>query len=305
MGSPSRGRTNRQLTNLSGGDSSSHTDVHLWYHGTVDLVTPASDTGDTITAAERTAWWTAVEARGTNSGFLYSRIAGGSRFSTLEPAGAGKGRIVDGFNTYWNLGAGAMPNRTLLPANNALWPNLIRLNVTGTNRFTVSQTIPVAAYFQFGSNTSASAEVRFFLDTDLNPFNANQVELMATTLSGTGPTNVGAGTLSIVPDPMLTPPGTYGLLAKITYGTRSRLFYAPEPIILTPGTDRPVLLSPAYEAGAFKFTVAVSPWQNVAIEASTNLVNWIPLQTNRFPTNFPFSDAVTSPLRFYRAVLQP
>src|SRR5207249_3843022 len=124
------GAYNRQLTNLNGGYSSSHSDVHLWYHGTIDLVTPATDTQASITTAERQTWWTAFEAAGTNTGFLYSLIGGGDRLSSAEPGGAGKGRISDGFNKVWDLGAGIAANRDSLPSNNGLWPNLLRLNVT-------------------------------------------------------------------------------------------------------------------------------------------------------------------------------
>ena len=50
------GSYTRQLTNLNGGYSGlggAHSDVHLWYHGTVDTNTPAGDTVSTITASER------------------------------------------------------------------------------------------------------------------------------------------------------------------------------------------------------------------------------------------------------------
>ena len=36
------GAYNRKLLDLNGGYSSSHSDVHLWYHGTIDLATPAT-----------------------------------------------------------------------------------------------------------------------------------------------------------------------------------------------------------------------------------------------------------------------
>ena len=47
------GAYNRKLLDLNGGYSSTHSDVHLWYHGTIDLATPASDTQATITATQR------------------------------------------------------------------------------------------------------------------------------------------------------------------------------------------------------------------------------------------------------------
>jgi hypothetical protein len=48
--------------------------------------------------------------------------------------------------------------------------------------------------------------------------------------------------------------------------------------------------------------------QNVVIEASTNLVNWVPLATNRLGTDpLYFSDPASTNLsqRFYRAVFVP
>ncbi len=81
------GAYNRKLLNLSGGYSSSHSDVHLWYHGTIDLATPTSDTQATITASERSAWWTSTEMSGAAAGFFYSLIGGGDRLSNLEPGG--------------------------------------------------------------------------------------------------------------------------------------------------------------------------------------------------------------------------
>ena len=70
-GEPVAGAYVRQLTVLDGGYTSSesaapeHSDVHLWYQGTVDPNTPASYLEDgstiTITAAMRTNWWDAYE----------------------------------------------------------------------------------------------------------------------------------------------------------------------------------------------------------------------------------------------------
>src|SRR5881275_1224663 len=97
------GAYNRKLLDLNGGYSSSHSDVHLWYHGTIDLATPTSDTQASITASQRTAWWTTTEMSGAGAGFLYSLIGGGDRLSNIEPAGTGNGRINDGFNRNWDL----------------------------------------------------------------------------------------------------------------------------------------------------------------------------------------------------------
>ena len=139
----------RQLTVLEGGytDAESqapyHSDVHLWYQGTVDLNTPASYLEDgntiTITPAIRTNWWEAYENEGFNAGFYYSLIGRGDRLRADEPLGPSQPAIRDGYNQWWDLGAGVSSNRTVLPSNNGDWPNLIRLERLDTNQVTQGQ----------------------------------------------------------------------------------------------------------------------------------------------------------------------
>jgi hypothetical protein len=84
--------------------------------------------------------------------------------------------------------------------------------------------------------------------------------------------------------------------------------------ILVPSSAPPVILttngSYGFTAGhsSFGFDVAGSQAQTVTVLASTNLVNWWPLQTNVLGgTQFHFSDPSASsfPRRFYRAELWP
>jgi uncharacterized delta-60 repeat protein len=78
----------------------------------------------------------------------------------------------------------------------------------------------------------------------------------------------------------------------------------------TINTNPPVLLANDSHFGmfsnGFSFTVSAATGQVVVIEASANLVNWLPLSTNTIATNaFYFSDSTTTnyPARFYRAKL--
>ncbi len=302
------GAYNRHLTNLDGGYSSSHSDVHLWYHGTIQLATPASDTQATITTAERQNWWAANEAAGTNAGFYYSLIGGGDRFSTAEPAGPGTGRIQDGYNQVWDLGAGSATNRTRLPADNGAWPNLLRLNVTGTNRFSVDDLLSVAFYDQFGSNSSAAATVRFFLDPDANPYDANEIDLGQVAIAGTGTNSVLFNTADLALNPAVTPPGGYSLFARISDGTHTRYLYAPQTLTLDPSRRAPVLLNAGVQNSQFRFTISGYPDQIMIIQASTNLVQWESLATNTLTgTLFNFADASSAGMahRYYRALLAP
>jgi hypothetical protein len=302
------GAYNRHLTSLNGGYPSSHSDVHLWYHGTIQLATPASDSQTNITAAERLSWWTADETAGTNAGFCYSLIGGGDRLSPAEPAGSGTGRIRDGYNQVWDLGAGNTTNRNSLPVNNGTWPNLLRLNVTGTNHFSVDEPLSLAFYDQFGSSTSAVATVRFWLDPDANPYDANEIDLGQFTISGTGTNGISYNPADLTLNPIVTPPGSYSLFARISDGARTRYLYAPGKLTLDPSRKAPVLLGPGIQSGTFGFTISGFPGQRVIVQASTNLVQWTALATNTLvETTFDFADESGAglPQRYYRAVLAP
>jgi hypothetical protein len=301
------GAYNRHMTNLSGGYSSSHSDAHLWYHGTIDLRTPILVDTASITANERQAWWTPFEQAGTNTGFLYSLIGGGDRLSTAEPSGTGNGRINDGFNKVWDIGAGIAPNRNTLPLNNGAWPNLLRLTVSGTNRFVAGDPIPLTFYYQYGSNTSVSATVRFFLDPDTNPFNSNALSIDQINVAGTGTNSVGFLSRTMPPNASMVAPGSYFVYATIGDGARGRYLYAPQKIVLLPGTQPPLLLAEGVQGGIFHCTVAGLSGQTIVIQGSTNLSQWISLQTNKLVgTTWDFQDSESTgfPRRFYRAVLQ-
>jgi hypothetical protein len=135
---------NRELTVFSGGYASEHSDTHLWYHATLDGSNPVSDSEATLQAGDRAAWFLPAEQLGMQTGYRYSRIGAGDRFSTNAPAGPGTDRPVDGYNQRWSLGAGLSANRTALPANAGTWPNLLRLNLAGTNLLAQGQTNAVA-----------------------------------------------------------------------------------------------------------------------------------------------------------------
>jgi hypothetical protein len=307
------GAYNRHLTNLSGGygNGSAHSDTHLWYHGTIDLKTPTGDNLAMLTSAERAAWWTAAEAAGTNAAFRYSLVGGGNRLSTLEPAGAGAGHIIDGFNQVWDLGGGVATNpatnRTRLTVDNGAWPNLIRLNLTGPTSISTDDPIPLTFYFQAGATTSSVASVRFYLDRDSNPYDGNETLLSQGTVPSTGISNAYVSALTLSVDPATTMPGNYALFGSISDGGRTRYLYAPQKLALAPSRQPPVLLGGEAEASEFRFTVSGFPGQTIVVEASTDLAQWIPIRTNIMAgTAFSFVDTSSAsfPQRYYRAALR-
>lgn len=299
------GAYNRKLLTLPGGYSSTHSDVHLWYHGTIDLATPTDDTQATITASQRSTWWTTTENAGAAAGFLYSLIGGGDRLSSVEPGGPGLGRINDGFNKNWNLGGGTAANRTALPANNGSWPNVIRFNLN-TETVTQGQSFNAALYHQAGATPTGNIDLRILLDVDFNPYSGNEIEVNQQMVPRTGTASVLLDSLNIPVNAAVVPPETYAVFAKIVDGSRTRYLYAPQLLVVTPAPPSLDTASMAFKGGALHFDVYALPGQQVTVQASIDLVNWAPLETHTFTGTlweFVDNDAASFTKRFYRAAL--
>ncbi|EEF57338.1 hypothetical protein [Pedosphaera parvula] len=303
------GAYNRKLTNLSGGYGNTgtlapeHSNVHLWYHGTVETNTPSSDTEASITSTERNSWWTANESHGAAGGFLYSLIGGGNRLGTNEPAGSGLGQIRSGFNSALNIGSG-LGARTALPSNNGFWPNALKFNLLTNAPFRPGDTVPFRFYYQCG--VSSSADVRVYVDVDSNPYNINQKQIVQFQVAGTGISSISFTNISTILNGASINPGTYAVYARISDGSRTRYLYAPEPLIVLPSLQPPTLIS--VRGNPFQLNIVGFPGQQLIIQTSTNFADWIPLKTNTLAaTNTLFIDA-SSPIfsrRFYRARLVP
>lgn len=307
-GEPIAGAYNRYLSNLFGGYSQSHSDVHLWYHGTLDLVTPTTDTQANIIATERKLWWTTYETGGLYAGFFWSLIGRGNRLTTDEPAGAGTGQVRDGYNKIWDFGAGLASNRHALPANNGAWPNLIQFNLLSTNITTIGTTNSMKFYYQYGSTTNTTATIQVFLDRDLNPFNANAAEVYRKAVRGTGTNSIYTGLIPWNANPTNMVPGLYAIYARISAGGHSRYLYAPEILTLKPSLMLPSLTSLANNNGEVQFTVNGFAGQKVIVEASTNLTSWSSLRTNTLigsTWSYVDGQAANYGRRFYRSILAP
>ena len=304
------GAYNRKLLNLSGGYSSSHSDVHLWYHGTVDLATPTTDTQANITASQRSAWWTATETAGTGAGFFYSLIGGGNRLTNLEPAGAGNGKISDGFNRNWDLGGGVAINRTPLPSNAGLWPNAIRYALDNTNPVSAGESFDSTLYYQAGASASGNFAGAILLDVDFNPYNGNEIELNQRILPKTGTGAVSLNSINSALNAAVVLPGDYSVCARLSDGTRTRSLYAAELLTVIPSTQPPTIdgASLSLSGGIMRFDVHAFPGQQITVMASTDLINWTSLQTHAFTgTTWGFVDADAGNFskRFYRTMLDP
>jgi len=304
-GEPVSGAYVRQLTSLSGGYNNDHSNVHLWYHGTVKWTTPTSDTGASITSSERNSWWVAYEQKGTNAGFQYGLIGGANRLSTDQPLGTGHSAIKDGYNQMWDFGAGTLSNRKALGTNNGTWPSLIKLNLLGTNKVTQGQSLPLKFYYQWARPASSNASVSIYLDDDLNVLNNNQKLLLQMSVPGTTMTNVNAVTVSVPLFATNAAPGSHSLLAVINNGSQTRYLYAPE-LVQVIANPAPVLDIALISSSQFRIGVNGPTNQTIVLESSSNFSIWQPVATNTLTTsrwNYTNSPAPgISPL-FYRARL--
>jgi len=294
-----------------------HANTHLWYHGTIDLETPSSDSKATLTSLERRDWWTAAEASGASAGFHYSLIGGGNRLSEEAPAG-GNNRVKDGMNQIWDFGAGGSANRFALPENFGLWPNLLTLNATATNLtalsygrkgFTIEagETFPLSLKHQYGQAQSTNLILHVFLDEDLNPYSSNETWLQTVRLNATGTSMLGNVTTAISGSGKVRP-DFYAIGAAITDGIRTRYLYAPEFVRVKPSSQPPQMTLASRGAGVMEVRVAGGIGQKVLIEASADLVNWIPVETNTLsnPTwNYMNSVRPSEKMRIFRARTAP
>lgn len=306
-GLPVMGAYMRKLSVFSGGYSGvghQHSDVHLWYHGTVDWRVPTSDTEAGLTSSERNSWWTGYERSGTNAGFNYTLIGGADRTSTDMPLGFGTSAVRDGYNQWWDLGAGVSNNRIALPANNGNWPNVIKLNRTSTNSVVQGQSTPLKFYYQWARPNTNIATLSLYLDADFNPLNTNQTLLCEMPVPGNNASSVSFATTNLLLAATNAPAGTHAFLAKITAGGRTRFLYAPELVQILQVQLPPTLAITPLSAAQVRIVVNGSPGETLVLEQSTDLALWQPLATNTLVgSQWTYTNTVTAtPARFFRAV---
>ena len=315
IGEQVNGAYTRRLTSLSGGYTNSdtflndvyeyHSNVHLWYHGTIETNVPFtySDDGQIvgIDANMRTNWWVAYEELGVNAGFLYSLIGRGNRLSIDHPLGIGNSAIVDGFNQWWDLGAGVSSNRTTLTSNSGGWPNLIRLNRATTNSLLQGQMASLKFYYQWAVPATNTATLNFYLDTDLNPLNSNDVLVASATVPGNGAASVSTATESF---PVIVPPGVYAVYAKISGGGQTRCLYAPE-LLTVLAAPPPPTLDIAHSAGQIVIGVNGQAGETVVLQTSIDLRNLSPLATNTLAASrWVYTNATVLNAQYFRAAVQ-
>jgi hypothetical protein len=307
-GEPVFGAYVRQLYNLDGGYDEDHSNVHLWYHGTIAWATPTSDSEASISNAQRQAWWTLDEQQGTNAAFEYSLIGGSNRLSTDQPLGPGYPMIRDGFNQWWDLGAGVSGNRAAPSANNGTWPSLVRFDRMDTNPVAQGRTVLAKLFYQWAGPAGSSATLGVYLDSDWNPLNTNQALLWQTNLPGTiSGATVNTATFAIPLAVTNAPIGWHSLFATLSAAGKTRYLYAPEVLQVLPSSQPPILATAPIDSSRFRITINGLVGQTIILQRSPDLISWQPIATNVLSTSAWLYTNRPVPgvsAQFYRAVLR-
>lgn len=206
---------------LTGGYSNDHSNVHLWYHGTIDT-SPTANDGDYTVPAD---WYGGSHPERDASGYFYSRIVedNDSLVSDVRPA--------SGLSTE----LGGTSNRAAVNWSAAQWPNIVEVDVSASDlQFDVGEPISVTYYYQ---EPDSSAEITLSLDTDRNPYTDNNLSETAHSVTVTG-ASLAQDTTAISSN---APAGTYYVMAMISDGNRTRYAYASDPVELTSGGNPPPL----------------------------------------------------------------
>ncbi len=181
-------------------DGKTHGDVHLFYFGTVNTASRASDGSANVVDA----WYPNNNLNKNLTGFYYSRLGGGTRpasgLSSAFGGTAARGSLSHSDTQWANLATITLPSYTL----------------TTGQAFTAS--------YRYGSyNTTAN--ITWFLDTDTDPYNGNSIALSGgSAVNATGDTVVST-TAALAATGAAT--GTYYLVGRIANTTGVRYAYSP------------------------------------------------------------------------------
>jgi hypothetical protein len=202
-----------------------HADVHLWYHGSVDLQSSANDGTKAITQEIRNSWYTLAEQGGALTGFYFSRIA-----STFWPGS--DPRPPSGLHNGLVGGTGSRISISPFASGNS-YPNVVTTTLQ-TTTWSVGDTIPLTFYFQ---DRDSNPTITFWRDTDLNPFNSPAIVQVGQSFSSFASSGIGQSTFNW---PLTSgDTGAFFILVRITDGTFTRFDYFGKKFTILPPPPSP------------------------------------------------------------------
>jgi Immunoglobulin domain len=119
-------------------------------------------------------------------------------------------------------------------------------------------------------------------------------------------TNLVAGdtnltTLSLT-NVQLSDAGNYSVIVTNLYGSVTS---APASLVVYTNATPTMSIDFGSTNDGFQFDISGVTGLNYSVQASTNLIDWVPLQTNISPFTFVDTNTVLFPQRFYRSVFKP
>jgi len=210
-GFPIDGAIDRHLPSMTGGYTSgtdpNHSDVHLWYHGTIKTEGDAFDGEATLADADRPSWYDAGEALGQTAGFYYTRFEGGPLPAAgLHPA------------------LGGTESREAPDDANATQPSIVSFGFGSALPNSVISGARVPLDF-IADDADSGATITFVLDTDRNPYNGNDAATIGMSSIGATP-GAALSTGSFDWLTAGTASGTYFVSARISDGSHTRYAYS-------------------------------------------------------------------------------
>ena len=201
--------TSGEISGGYGGFAGYHSNIHLWYHGTIDTSPTASQDGHTVP----TNWYQGNKGPRAQIGYYYSAVVGG------QP------RALDGVAVA--LG-GAAARVAIADQSQAVWPNILYLAMGAPDSsITVGTPLGVAYWFQ---DYDSSAVSTFYFDPDQNPYNGNEIQAdqRAELPTGASPRHESQDVSTDAGQPNTT----YYVFARVSDGPHTRYVYAPGSVTL-------------------------------------------------------------------------
>ena len=263
--------------------SDQHSDVHLWYHGTIDedgTINNADPGSGGEFNPDTYEWYEGSDSEGHHRG---PRWTTGFSFSGID----GSQREASGIARRF----GGQGDRNRISTRSGIqWPNLgmLTTDLTPNTLIRMGSDVPVTFRYQFydATPTDTPAVIEWFLDTDRNPYTSGATSLipidsddapLSTTAPGTGAGISDTRSIRVTtPAAGVTNTRDYFLYGKISGNGYTRYSYVSIPVRFfadVSDTTRPqVQIATANDitaAGGTGYTFSVRYSDNIAVDVSS------------------------------------
>ena len=213
--------------------------------------------------------------------------------------------LVTGYNIYYGTASGVYPNK--ISIGNGTSMAITNLTEGTTYYFAAT------AYDASGQESPFSNEASYTVSL-ISPSQPavltsvkNSNSQFNFTLSGAGgkPYVIEASTDLINWEPVFTNPAPFTFTMPVSSQYNQRFFRAYYSAALDAAVSPATLTSVTQINGQFSFTLSGVAGCQYALEASTNLVDWVEVATNLSSFTFTATNMAQFPQQFFRAVYLP